>query len=89
MLDKKLKVGIVGVMKLKQIDMFNLIRKLNKKPDKSIPKGVKLKKGQLWCPYCSNPVIFVRDNRLGVKRCPICGISDRDFHVRMINKLWG
>lgn len=75
-------------MKLKQIDMFNLTKVANKEPDKTIPKGVKLKRGQLWCPYCSNPVVFVKDNTLGVKKCPICGISDRDFNVKMVNNIW-
>ena len=76
------------MIELKQIDMFSLISDINKEPDKSIPEGVKLRKGQLWCPYCSNPVMFVKDKRLGVKKCPICGISDRDFNVKMINNTW-
>lgn len=68
----------------KQIDMFGTIIKTNREPDKEIPEGIKLKKGQRWCPHCSHAVIFVRDKELGVKRCPYCGISNRDY----VNKSW-
>jgi rubrerythrin len=78
----------VEMIKLKQIDIFSLTKNINEEPDKSIPKGVKLKKGQLWCPYCSNPVMFVKDNKLNIKKCPICGISDRDFWVKKVNNIW-
>lgn len=73
---------------LEQTDMFSIGIDVNKEPDKFIPKGVKLKKGQLWCPYCSNIVKFIKDKKLGVSKCPFCGISNRDFHVRKVNKLW-
>ena len=63
--------------------------KNNSTPDKTIPKGVKLNKNQLWCPYCSNPVTFIKDKELGVYKCPFCGISERDYNVKKINKLWG
>ncbi|MDR7870136.1 MAG: hypothetical protein RIN55_04700 [Tissierellaceae bacterium] len=72
----------------KQVDMFGIIVSINKEPDKSIPKGVKLKEGQLWCPYCSNIVKFVKDDHLGINKCPFCGISDSEYSVRMVNKLW-
>lgn len=68
--------------------MFNKIIKINKVPDKKVPQNIKLKKNQFWCPYCSNIVIFVRDKSKGVKRCPYCNISDSDYYVRKINKLW-
>lgn len=72
----------------KQTDMFSIININNKKPDTSIPDGVKLKKKELWCPYCSKPVIFIRDKELGVKKCPYCKVSDRDYNVKMVNKRW-
>lgn len=69
-----------------QISLFNLI-KFDKQPDKQIPDGVSFKKKQLWCPYCSNIVVFKKDKKTGVKRCPICNISDKDFWVKKINRL--
>lgn len=72
-----------------QINIFSIVKPIiNDVPDKCIPEGVKLKLGIIWCPYCSAPVKFIKDSRLGVKKCPICGISDKDFNVRTINKLW-
>ena len=53
-----------------------------------MPEGVKLKPRQLWCPYCSKPVMFVKDKERGIKRCPYCGISDRDYNVKQVNKKW-
>ena len=72
----------------KQLDMFGEINEMNETPDRVLPEGVKLDAKQSWCPYCSKPVIFVMDKSLGVKRCPYCGISDKDFNVRMINNKW-
>lgn len=69
-----------------QITVFSLV-KFNDKPDENIPKGIKLKRNQLWCPYCSNIVVFKKDKKSGVKKCPICNISNRDFWVKKINKL--
>lgn len=54
--------------------------------DKEMPKNIHLKANQKWCPYCSNIVEFVRDRTSGVKRCPICKISENDFWVKKINK---
>lgn len=71
-----------------QANIFNLTRDRGKEPDKTIPKGVKVGRGLLWCPYCSTIVKFERDKQLGVNKCPFCGISDRDFHVKMVNKKW-
>ena len=44
-----------------QTDMFSIINNKNEIPDKHIPKGVKLKKREMWCPYCSKPVMFIKD----------------------------
>ena len=71
-----------------QRDMFAIININNKKPDSDIPKGVKLRPRELWCPYCSKPVIFIRDKELGVRKCPYCKVSDRDYNVKKINKKW-
>jgi uncharacterized Zn-finger protein len=71
-----------------QIDMFSIINIKNENPDRAIPKGVKLKDKQKWCPYCSKPVIFVKDKEHGVKRCPYCNISHKDYYVKMVNNNW-
>jgi hypothetical protein len=73
-------------MKEKQLSLFKLL-KFNKNPDKEIPKNIHLEKNQLWCPYCSNIVVFVRDKRLGVKKCPICSITINDYWVKKVNHL--
>lgn len=56
--------------------------------DKKVPKGITLKKKQMWCPYCSNPVIFIKDKKSGITKCPICGISNQDFWVKKVNNSW-
>jgi len=71
-----------------QTDMFAIIKPTKNDPDKELPKGVKIDKKYMWCPYCSNPVIFKFDHKLGVKRCPICGISENDYNVKLINNKW-
>lgn len=71
-----------------QINIFSTFRDKNKEPDKVIPKGVKVDPGMLWCPYCSTIVKFVKDRELGVSKCPFCGISDRDYSVKIVNKKW-
>ena len=38
-----------------------------------------------WCPYCRKARKFRRSRELKVRRCGICGISDRDFYVRIYN----
>lgn len=72
----------------RQLDMFEVINTRNNIPDKEIPKDAKLKDNQKWCPYCSKPVIFVRDHGHGVNRCPYCSISDKDYNVKMVNNRW-
>lgn len=52
------------------------------------PKGEKTRRGQLWCPYCNKWRHFKYDDYLGVNKCNICGISDRDFYVCKYNGLW-
>ncbi|MCK9470695.1 MAG: hypothetical protein M0Q88_02950 [Bacilli bacterium] len=71
-----------------QMNLFAITRDKNKEPDKAIPEGVKVKRGMLWCPYCSTIVKFEKDKQLGVSRCPFCGISDRDYNVKVVNKRW-
>jgi len=72
----------------KQIDMFHTINTKNEEPDKEIPEKAKLTNKQRWCPYCSKPVIFIKDKVHGVKRCPYCNISDKDYNVKMVNNKW-
>ena len=56
---------------------------------KEIPEGLKLKKGELYCPLCSNHSIWETDEFYRSKRCPYCGLSSEDWDVRNVNKLWG
>lgn len=72
----------------KQIDMFDIINTRNENPDKKIPETAKLKKKELWCPYCSKPVIFQMDKIFRVKKCPYCGISEKDYNVKLVNDKW-
>ncbi len=53
----------------------------------NIPKDSKIKKGELWCPYCGIVNKFRLDG-FGNKRCTRCGAADNMFHVRKVNKLW-
>ena len=69
-----------------QISLFKLI-KFDESPDEHMPEGIILKKRQVWCPYCSNIVIFKKDKKSGVKKCPICNISDKDYWVKKVNKI--
>lgn len=69
------------------LTLFDYIDKPKAVVDKEIPKGIKLKDKQLWCPYCSTPVIFLKDKSLGIKKCPICFISERDYWVKKVNKI--
>lgn len=71
-----------------QIDMFNIINTRNENPDTELPKSVKLKEKEMWCPYCSKPAIFKKHKNLGVKKCPYCGISENDYNVKQVNKRW-
>lgn len=72
----------------RQLDMFSVINTRNDEPDREIPKDAKLKDNEKWCPYCSKPVIFIRDQAHGVNRCPYCSISDKDYNVKMVNNRW-
>lgn len=69
-----------------QISLFRLL-KFDNEPNENIPSGISLVKKQLWCPYCSNIVTFKKDKKSGVKKCPICNISEKDFWVKKINRL--
>ena len=45
-------------------------------------------KSKLYCPYCKETVKFKQIPKLDVKGCEKCGISERDFDVKMENRLW-
>lgn len=68
-----------------QISISDLLPKPKEVKDTSIPVGVHLKSKEIWCPYCSMPVIFLKDKQTGTKKCPNCNISDRDFWVNKVN----
>ncbi|WP_139380409.1 hypothetical protein [Maledivibacter halophilus] len=55
--------------------------------DKSIPKSIKLKLGELYCPYCQQKTIFKKDKKNGVYKCSFCGISKNDYWVKKVNKI--
>ncbi len=69
--------------KNEQLNLFKLV-KFDTHPNEK-PINIKLSRNQIWCPYCSNIVVLKKDNRSGVKKCPICNISERDFWVKKIN----
>lgn len=50
------------------------------------PEGLKTKPYHLWCPYCGMYTHFRKDGYLGVNRCERCGITHRDFFVKVANK---
>lgn len=61
------------------------------------PTNIKMKKSELWCPYCAKPRRFKSGYLVEIdgisyissdKRCVICGMSDNDFHVKTENHLW-
>lgn len=72
-----------------QLTIYKLIGKAKQVGTKKIPENIRLKQGQSWCPYCNNIVVFIKDKRLNVKKCPLCGISDNDFWVKKVNKKSG
>lgn len=43
----------------------------------------------IWCPYCAEERRFVYSTRIESKKCPVCGISDRDFYVKKYNLSFG
>ena len=50
------------------------------------PRGDIPKKGY-WCPYCQSWEYWSVDSS-GSHRCPICGISSREYYVKKYNDLW-
>lgn len=73
-------------MKNNQLDIYSLLEKPKEVKDKELPKNLKLSPDTLWCPYCSTAVVFKKDKKLGVKKCPICGVSNREYWVKKVNK---
>lgn len=56
------------------------------RPDDGVetdPRG-----GRAWCPYCADSLEYVWDEVLRIARCPGCGVSTRDFHVKSANGFW-
>lgn len=52
------------------------------------PEKVKMRKEELWCPYCARPTKFERDRQVDLLRCVRCGITEHDYYVRCANHLW-
>lgn len=51
-----------------------------------IPEDIdEIRKKHLWCPYCQTVNEFKKHKTTGYKHCPICGMSDNDFHVKVMN----
>lgn len=55
--------------------------------DKAIPEGFDLKPGELYCPYCRQKAVFIKDKKNGVHKCSFCGISKNDYWVKKVNKI--
>lgn len=70
-----------------QISIFSIMEKPKEVKDKSIPQGLKLKTGELYCPYCQQKSVFVKDKKKGVHRCRFCGISKNDYWVKRVNSI--
>ena len=51
-------------------------------------KDMKGKRYEMWCPYCVKYRSFITDQRLGVEKCPVCGMSDSDFYVKKYNGIF-
>ena len=50
-----------GVAMDDDYNLFSLVKpKINDVPDATMPDNVKLKNNQMWCPYCSSPVVFIK-----------------------------
>lgn len=53
----------------------------------------KPKRGTMWCPYCADWNKFIAYHpkvpQSSYGRCETCAISQEDFHVKTVNKLWG
>ena len=41
-----------------------------------------------WCPYCIKFRLMILDDKLGVHRCPVCGITEQDFYFKSYNGLF-
>ena len=54
------------------------------KPPRKIATG----RGRNWCPYCIKFRLMYWDDQLGVYRCPICGLSEADYHFKAYNGLF-
>lgn len=52
------------------------------------PEDFKRKGNKWWCPYCRKIRVFKLDKVFDIKRCPVCGIGERDWYVRRYNNLW-
>ena len=51
------------------------------------PEGFKHTRSVWWCPYCKKIRRFYHDEYVDARRCPVCGISDREYYVRKYNGL--
>jgi len=40
----------------------------------------------LWCPYCKDDRVFVRNEALDTDQCFICGVSTNEYFVRKYNQ---
>lgn len=41
----------------------------------------------IWCPYCRTWNEWKHSGDTGYRHCPICNISDSEFHVKQYNSL--
>ena len=52
------------------------------------PEGKVAPRGHVWCPYCIKWRVFSWSEKLGVYRCPFCGITENDFHYKKHNGIF-
>ncbi len=63
-------------------------QKYSTAPFKEIDESKRKSKGQVWCPYCGDFKSFIPKEVECYPRCTGCGISDQDYWVMHVNKLW-
>lgn len=54
-------------------------------PFKTPNKPNPCKRGVYWCPYCRAWREYYWDDWVGRWKCPVCGISTRDYYVKQCN----
>lgn len=88
-------VGWPPPVALRPYDRWEVVKRDGKKYKRKVhevPLDIRNGEGVFWCPYCRELRTFrryaeFRGSKHVVLKCPICGISHRDHHVRKWNPL--